>query len=162
MLTQAASENRAPTTAGSGTVPFRKRNESGRRNALGRPASRKRSAITDMCAMANVSIAPNAKIPARKSMSFGSASPKAISAGRGDHDVRGAAARVEAADRARDLAVGGERVGEPREPEHLPVHRHEERGPRHRTDGVARRVAQPLRVERRHHAEHGRLLEAWS
>ena len=33
-----------------------------------------------MCAIAKVSIAPNAKIPARKSMSFGSASPKAIRA----------------------------------------------------------------------------------
>ena len=80
MLTQAPTANRAPSTAGSGTVPLRNRNESGSRNALGRPASRKRSAITDMWAIANVSIAPKAKMPARKPMSLGRARPKAITA----------------------------------------------------------------------------------
>ena len=40
-------------------------------------ASRKRSLITDACAIANASVAPNANVPARKSRSEVSTSPNA-------------------------------------------------------------------------------------
>ena len=49
------------------------------RKALGRSASRKRSTITDRCAIANVTIAPNANTPARNTMSSVSARPNPIS-----------------------------------------------------------------------------------
>ena len=78
---------------------------------------------------------------------------------RDDDHVGSAAARVEAAQRARDLTVGRERVREPREPEHLPVHRHDQGGRADRAHRVGGRFPEPFRVERRRHAQHRRLLE---
>ena len=57
-LSQTESANSAPKTAGSGTRAPRIGIESGTRNALGRSGSRKRSAITDRCAIAKAIIAP--------------------------------------------------------------------------------------------------------
>ena len=54
--------------------------ENGTRKALGRSRSRKRSTITDTCAIEIVIIAPKAKMPARKSTSCGITSRKAIAA----------------------------------------------------------------------------------
>ena len=75
---------------------------------------------------------------------------------RGEHDQHPGreARRVQPAERARDLAVGRQRVGQAREPEHRRVRGGDQR---HRGDGgdrVLERVAQPLLLEGGDDAEH--------
>ena len=77
-----------------------------------------------------------------------------------DRHVRRAAAPVQAPDRARYLAVGGERVGEPRQAEHLPVHRGEQHRRRGGAHEVARDVEQDARLVGVDDRQHGRLDEA--
>ncbi len=79
-----------------------------------------------------------------------------------DHDrhVWGAAQRAQTADSARYLPVGGERVRQPGEAEHLAVDRDQQGGRRGGTDQVAARVDEPFGLVRVHDAEDRRLHEA--
>ena len=79
-----------------------------------------------------------------------------------DGHVGRAAAPMEAARGARDLAVGGQRVGQTGQPEHLPVHRGQQHGRGGRAHHVAGRLAQPVGVEGRDDAQDGSLDEAVS
>ena len=63
-----------------------------------------------------------------------------------DRHVRRAAAAVEAAHSARDLPVGGERVGQPRQPEHLAVHAPRAASPRRSRPRRSGRVEQEARL----------------
>ena len=77
-----------------------------------------------------------------------------------DRDVGRSVAPAEAARRARDLPVGGQRVRQARQPEHLPVHRHDQDRRGGRPDQVARGVHQPAGLEAVDHADHRRLYVA--
>ena len=77
-----------------------------------------------------------------------------------DRHVRRAALHAQAPDRARDLAVGRERVREPREAEHLAVDRDEQHRRGGRRHEVAARVDEPGGLVGVHDAEDRRLDEA--
>jgi len=76
-----------------------------------------------------------------------------------DRHVRGAVGRVEAAEEARDLAVGDERVGQPRDPEHVHVDGLQQDQRADRAHDVAHRVHEPRGVVGGDDPQHGRLHE---
>src|SRR5215218_5741278 len=71
-----------------------------------------------------------------------------------DRDIRGSATPMQPANGARDLAVRGQRVGQPGETEHLAVHRDEQHRGSGGADDVAAGVHEPGRVVGGDDAQH--------
>ncbi len=120
----------------------------------GRSGSLIRRRTIDACAIVSPSRAPNAYRPSSMLRSRGIARPAASSVAStiSTHGVKRVG--MQAPERAGDLTVRGQRIGEAREPEHRRVRRRDQRHGRDGGDRVLERVAQPLLLERRDHAEH--------
>ena len=130
---------------------------SGIRNGRARSGSRKRSTITERWASVNASIAPKAKMPARKSMSRDSDRPKPITAASAIVTYG-----VERRPSSRDRTLGiwrwvpSEYASRPM-PSIWPLTACTRTMRAGEPDHVAGGLGQPGRLEGRHHAQHRRI-----
>ncbi len=86
--------------------------------------------------------------------------PRGDQPGEHDQHVRSRALGVQAPETAWNLAVGGQRVGQAREPEHRRVGGRDERHRRHRRHQVHQRLSKPVGVHVSDHADHRRVQVA--